>query len=1354
MLRKLTLVLVSTLSLTGIVHSQSPVLDWSDEMKNPDRSFEEFVNEHRANWAERPTERGQGYKQVERYISLYQSRLNANGHVPIGSEILHTWEEVKAFQQNRSLSGNWYSLGPIIDEVTNSEMIPGVGRMQSIAFHPTNSNIVLSGAPAGGVWRSIDGGATWSTNTDNLPTLGVSSIRFDPTNPDIVYAGTGDRDASDSQGMGVLKSLDGGITWDFFSTGIENTTVGCIRFQPGTGHVFIGTDDGIFKSQDQGVTWEQVSQNTSVYKDFEFHPLNGNIIYSTASGKFFRSENGGVDWDWIVENIGNSARMSIAVTPADPDVVYVIKCSTYAFSGFYKSTDTGLTFVEMSDSPNIMGWAADGSSSGGQAWYDLCLEADAEHPEIVYVGGIRLKKSLDSGATWMDINPNYVHVDQHEMTINPHNMDLYVCNDGGLYHYQENDVWVDISAGIVTGQIYQLGQSNHNPNHTLCGFQDNGTMEFDGVYWRRRGGGDGFECAYDFTQDDWRYGSIYYGDVYRTTPAVVNEKIAGLDVLDINEEGAWNTPWFLSKHDSTANTMYVGLKNVWRTQNIKHPEKDSIVWMKISDNITSGMNINEMEQNVGNPNIMYVAKDNRKLYRTNNALAEEPTWENISTSLPLIQVPVNAIETNPLDSNIVYICFNSNVYKSTDQGETWASLSDNMPDIVTNTMVLDLTDPGMEALYVGTDMGVYYRDTLLNEFIPFNQGMPISARVTELEIYYGSTPAQHRLKASTYGRGLWESDLYNAEAYTFPAVAAITSADNTNEAFGPFDVNVIFYKSLDMASVTGFDNPSTDILAENATVLNISGGPSQYTATIQPTSYGEVKLWIPNAAALDQFNNPTFYSDTLVMTYAAAPEELGPYGPAGVGDNASVTFWLRADRNVTLQGNQVSAWGDALGSDNVAIQNSTDNMPELLESGISGRPAISFDGGNDLLQMNDVVPGRSISAFIMVETDSIKFNEHGWFASSRMPNGYLMHPWKNDFYYHNEVADIEGNFSGINSFYIGDASAPHIYGFVYHQDDLHQVMNTFFDDDRYPQPGVDIGLRDNTTPIDIDFGHDYGYENERFGRGRIAEHFVFSRRLMETHINLVNNYMASKYQINLGPQTLYSHPDQNLEVIGIGRETAYDFHDEAKGFNLIHIKNPTSLDNNDYLLVGNDEGSLNVINNMTPFLSPRVERTWGFTETGDVGTVTIRIEGSELTNTQDLGLIITSDDEFMPGSQVTFVPLLIQGPVLEATVDFPSSGVFTLGTLPTLGQPDYSIAEANIFPNPAQDFLQVNLKNAWPNAWQIIIHDMTGRMVEVINCSGKSAVADLKEFTPGIYNISVMIEGEVITREMVVKQNR
>jgi hypothetical protein len=1052
--------------------------DWAAKMQEDHLLLEPFIADHKAQWPTPPQQRGQGFKQVERFISLYSTRLLPNGTVPTGADVLRRWNELNQYNANRSLSGNWHQLGPILDDVTTRDHIEGVGRTSCIAFHPTDPLFMIMGTPSGGIWRSFDGGQSWSSNTDQLPTLGCSSLLIDPSNPSIIYAGTGDRDANDSPGYGVLKSTDGGNTWQLSNTGMINRTVGALKIHQPSGRILAATSAGLFASEDAGATWNQTFNLTYNFRDLEQHPTQPDIFYATGNGRFYRSDDGGQSWVQITEGISTATRMVIAVTPIEPDAVYVMRTTTYEFSSLHKSTDGGLSFTEMSNSPNIMGWAADGSSEGGQSWYNLCLEADHEVPGTIYAGGIRMKK-------WLDINPNFLHVDQHETAINPYSLDLYVCNDGGVYHYLNNEEWLDISTGLANGQIYKLGQNNANPNETLTGFQDNGTAEFNGALWQRRGGGDGFECFYDFTDDSWRYGSIYYGDIYRTSPNFINQKIGGMGVLGINESGAWSSPFSL--HPTDENTLFLGLKNVWRTRNVKNPFLEEVVWEKISNNLmgSNTPDLIALEFSMANSSILYASEGQRKFARTLNCLADTVQWVNLSSTLPSSLMPVTAIETHPTDTQTVYIAFNENVWKSTNGGSSWTSMTANFPDIAINTIVLDTT--GMpEALYIGTDLGIYYKDASMDEWISFNQGFPQSARVTELEIYYGPSHSTSRLKAATYGRGLWESDLYGPEINTFPAIAWLYPAQPGNEVVGDFQVNVKFLRNLSQVEVTNFLMQNVSI--ENGTVTALTGGPSQYTLTITPEDLGVVAIHIPTGAAIDLNDVFTWESDTLVLYHIAAPEPFGYLGPGGVGDAYSLSLWLRADLNITNfagwpaeEGDEVFIWSDVSGNGFVFTAPVPTTRPTVVMDAL-GNPSLQFDGVNDKISSPTVFTGRSTSAYILVDTDSIAFNDHGWFASAREPNGYLLHPWKEESQYHAEVIDNEGQYSGSPVHYINDATGPHLYGYIHEQDDIHQVWNTVVDDQLYPFPGIQVGNRLENDDVSVTIGYDFG---ERYGKGRV-----------------------------------------------------------------------------------------------------------------------------------------------------------------------------------------------------------------------------------------------------------------------------
>ena len=651
--------------------------DWSVLMQDPSWTVEEVRAAYEAHWAGKVKGPGTGYKPIERWLHLAQGRQDAEGRM-WGAEA--AWEMVREVEAargagDRSPAGNWTVCGPTLDAVTSRDHIRGVGRMNFVAFHPTDPSILFAGAPSGGLWRSYDGGASWVSNTDDLPTLGVSSIVFDPVNPARVYIGTGDRDAADSPGLGVWRSDDGGLTWSPTEGPIANRVVGDLLIHPEDPAVLLAaTSGGVFRSADGGDNWTQVSQNTQNYKDLAWHPTDPNIVYATGQGRFWRSADAGLTWEYINDGIQAATRMVIAVTPAAPDNVYVCATGTYEFRALYRSTDGGLNFTEMSDAPNIMAWSASGDQDGGQAWYDLCIAADPLVADRIYVGGIRMKRSDDGGATWVDIQDSYLHVDHHHCAFSPHDHQLYLANDGGMYVLAGGQQWVDLSYGIVTGQIYKIGQSPHHGTRVMTGYQDNGTYFFQGVQWSRSTGGDGFECQYDPASTDWFFSSSQYGNVYRTGPGIQNQTIVREGELGITETGAWSTPWLVDL--AAPETMFVGLKNVWRCANVKTAEHGDLVWEKLSANLAGNdlQNLHTLHRHAALPGVLFAAESNRKLFRTMNAYApvEEVVWEDLSALLPQASLPVTALGSFPNDAQGLYMGFNNRVWVSMDLGDTWS----------------------------------------------------------------------------------------------------------------------------------------------------------------------------------------------------------------------------------------------------------------------------------------------------------------------------------------------------------------------------------------------------------------------------------------------------------------------------------------------------------------------------------------------------------------------------------------------------------------------------------------------------------------------------------------------------------
>lgn len=754
----------------GLIISALPVLSqssdpvWVSMMQDPDANFYATQQAFNLYWKDRPITKGCGWKVFKRWEYLMQDRVSPEGFRPSPDATYKTYTDY--IKNIRSTGGNWSSLGPALIPLPGPAGYEGLGRINNIAFHPTNPNKWYIAAPSGGMWMTSDGGTTWETHTDTLPTLGVSAVAIDYTNTNIIYIGSGDRDAGDAPGLGVFKSTDGGLIWALSNNGMGNKTVGEILIHP-TNHLILiaATNSGVYRSTDGGSNWTLSTSGN--FKDLDFKPNDPNIVYGAAGANFYRSADNGVTWTLITAGLTGGQRGTIAVTPANANYVYFVQSdNSSGFKGLYRSSDAGLTFTTRSTSPNILDWSCDGSGSGGQGWYDLSLEADPLNAEKIYVGGVDVWKSTDGGVTWA-INSHWyggcsvpaVHADCHMLKFSPVDGKLYAANDGGIYNTSNGGTsWTDYTETMTIGQIYKLGQAQTVKDKVINGFQDNGTYTFVGPEWWATGGGDGMECAIDYTDAAWTYHTIYYGDIFRKYNNGNEKKIAGNNTYGIDESGAWVTPFIL--HETDPETMYVGYNNVWKSENI---QANSISWAKISD-FGQTNTCNALEQSPANNDILYVSRYDNRFFRSDNCNDENPTWTEITSFLPASGYPTD-IEAHPTNPDIVYITMANNVFKSTDKGYSWTDISGTLPDIHMSTIVYYKN--AMEGLYVGTDAGVYHKDASMSDWILFSDGLPVSVIVTELEIYYNAdTVANDAIRASSYGRGLWGSDMYHSTPST------------------------------------------------------------------------------------------------------------------------------------------------------------------------------------------------------------------------------------------------------------------------------------------------------------------------------------------------------------------------------------------------------------------------------------------------------------------------------------------------------------------------------------------------------------------------------------------------------------
>lgn len=709
-----------------------------------------------------------GWKQFKRWEWFWETRVDQKtGQFPSVS----FYDIQKSFlKANKSKSdlANWQSMGPS----SSKGGYAGIGRVNCVAFHPTDVNTIFIGAPSGGLWKTTDGGNSWDVLTDTLPVLGVSEI-FIPNDYETsktIYIATGDRDGGDNYSIGVLKSTNDGKTWD--KTGLVFNVANRYRITRMLAHptqqniIYASTNGGIYKTSNGGTDWSKVADG--VFFDMEFKPTcEDTVLFAVTadynnSPKIYKTKDAGANWT-VVHTFSTSAyRVELDVAKSAPSVVYALASNkSGGMVGVYKSTNSGETFTEVFDGSitgnNLLNWGINSSESGGQGWYDLTLSVSPTNENTLYLGGVNSWKSTNGGASWTIANHWYgasgypaVHADKHYMEFQ-NNTTFFEANDGGLYKTTNGgQSWVDLTNTMVISQMYKLGVSATVKDEVITGLQDNGSKLISSSSWKDVKGGDGMECLIDYTNVNVQYATYVNGQIDRTTDRWLNPSL----VVDITENipggpnGAWVTPYALDPKDNQ--TLYVGYSDVWKTTD----RGDS--WSKISTiNLTN--KIRSLAIAPSNNKYLYIT-DLSTFYRTADGGA---SWENLTSKLPSTNNSITYITVDNLDPLRVWITLGGyngyKVFESTDGGDSWIDISSGLPPVPANTIVQNILSKTQQ-LYVGTDIGVFIKDGN-SDWTLFSKNLP-SVIVSELEIYYDKGNVNNcALYAATYGRGLWKSTL-------------------------------------------------------------------------------------------------------------------------------------------------------------------------------------------------------------------------------------------------------------------------------------------------------------------------------------------------------------------------------------------------------------------------------------------------------------------------------------------------------------------------------------------------------------------------------------------------------------------
>jgi len=657
-------------------------------------------------------------------------------------------------------------------------------RVNTIAVHPTNDQIIFAGYSGGGVFRTMNGGRTWKPVFDDQLFLAIGDIVFDPQDANTVYVGTGDPNVSGFPflGDGVYKSTDLGETWQYI--GLEELRIiSKIIIDPTDNQTIYvaamglpfepNSNKGLYKTTNGGETWEQIlflGGITGVI-DVVFDQNNPTILYAagwdrlrnnqisktTGQGaKIYRSLDGGQNWRQLTGGLPLDDQSRIGLAATKDGVLAVFVNPDHQFQGLYKTTDGGNSWLRLPTDAENSGF--NNGIFAGFGWYFAKLRVNPNDDQDISILGVQAFRSRDGGTTWTLINRNAsinVHPDIHELVFTNTGKAI-LGTDGGMYRFAENGTnWEDIE-NIPATQVYRVAYNPHIPANYYAGAQDNGTS--GGNYqtlnnWDKVFGGDGFQMVFHPTNPNIFYAESQRGNINVTLDGGATWEDARTGI-ESNDRKNWDTPYFLSVHNS--NTLYTATHRVYSSTTGPIPN-----WLAISPDLTDGrtgelsQTISTIHQSPLTANILYAGTTDGNIWRSLNG---GRNWLQLN-GLPkryFTEIVASADNESTVFATISGYKDNENtphIYKSTNHGDTWETIAGNLPPLAINALQVI---PGNEdqILFVGTDGGVYgtIDGGLVWERV--GENMPIIATY-DLEWNRG----ENTLVAGTFARSVMSYDL-------------------------------------------------------------------------------------------------------------------------------------------------------------------------------------------------------------------------------------------------------------------------------------------------------------------------------------------------------------------------------------------------------------------------------------------------------------------------------------------------------------------------------------------------------------------------------------------------------------------
>jgi photosystem II stability/assembly factor-like uncharacterized protein len=630
------------------------------------------------------------------------------------------------------------------------------GRVKSVVVHPNDHLTVYIGAAAGGIWKTTDGGESWRSLFDYENAITMGSIAIDHNNPDILFAGTGEAVLGGGNiytGSGMYKSTDAGESWNLIGLS-KVAAFSKVYVHPLNSDLIVAgaikNEQGFYRSTDAGNTWEKLLDKS--VSDVTYNPQNESeyFIGVNSEGVYYSSDAGDT---WEKRNIGIEdgnpiGRVSVQIAPSEPNILYALMEKTANEDGWiYKSTNSGNSWNLIYNDPGVI------FGSNKQGFYDNFVIIHPTNPNHVYLGGIALWYTRDGGNNWYsvqerDANGGVVHVDQHAGAFAPSNpLIIYIGNDGGVYKSINNgNAWLDANTGLMITQFYAMDIDLTRAQRNYGGTQDNGTLgnPSDGNYgmiW----GGDGFDVYVDPQNPNIIFGELYYGQMWRR-----NLSNGSGEWIDENQfygdQGAWHTPIY--QNPIFPDLMYQARSDIY----VSYTRGTS--WSRIT-NDQKEAKYSTITSNYNNPRYVLAGNSVGEVLVSDD---EGSSFREVHQNGLVTRYVTDAMFSHFKEKSI-YVTFsgygNPHVFKTTDLGESWFDISQNLPDVPVNCLALHPYDE--ETIFVGTDIGVYASFDDGKIWLPYGKNFPKTV-VTDLKFMdNNSISPDLKLRAATHGRSILEA---------------------------------------------------------------------------------------------------------------------------------------------------------------------------------------------------------------------------------------------------------------------------------------------------------------------------------------------------------------------------------------------------------------------------------------------------------------------------------------------------------------------------------------------------------------------------------------------------------------------